>query len=383
MENRKNIALLIRDFNVVGGIERVACSLSNEFSKMYNLYVVVFCDKNKVFNISGTIINLNTEELRPSWFWKLPLKVDKVLKLRNIIRKYKISTVISFGEYANVLNVISRVNNKSILTIHSLKSKEEKENSFLKGLKNTLFIKYLYGRSDKIITVSKYSGIDLIENFKLPANIISPIYNPFSNTDIEQLSNLELDTEYQKKEGERVIISVGRICKTKAFHFLINSFSIVSKKIKNVKLQILGEALLGEEKKIKKELLMQIERLNIKGKVQFIDFQKNPYKFIKNANILTSSTILEGFGNTIVEAFICGTPVIFPDCKAGPREIISPGTDIKTEIKEPEYAEFGVLVPDFNGDPSLYSKKEGMLASAIIKLLEDEELSSEYVRAEE
>ena len=53
------------------------------------------------------------------------------------------------------------------------------------------------------------------------------------------------------------------------------------------------------------------------------------------------SSRYEGFGNVIVEALACGTPVVTTNCKAGPSEILDGG-------------KYGVLVPV--GDPEALSK---------------------------
>jgi len=70
------------------------------------------------------------------------------------------------------------------------------------------------------------------------------------------------------------------------------------------------------------------------------------------ADVFVLSSLFEGFGNVIVEAMACGTPVIATSCPYGPPEIIKDGVN-------------GILVPP--GD-------EEALSQAIIWVLTDEVL---------
>ncbi len=70
------------------------------------------------------------------------------------------------------------------------------------------------------------------------------------------------------------------------------------------------------------------------------------------------SSLYEGFGNVVVEAMACGTPVVATDCPYGPGEIIEDGVS-------------GLLVPPANADA---------LAQSILRVLTDPGLQQDLSR---
>ncbi|MBN2790215.1 MAG: glycosyltransferase [Candidatus Delongbacteria bacterium] len=381
-ENKNNIGLLLRDFNVIGGIERVATTLSNELSKHYNVFVIVYSNKNRLFDFSGKLLILDQNAQSNKIIHRFTRSFKKFFMLRNFVKKYNLGSIISFGEHPNILNILSRSTNNSILTIHSYKSKEESERRDFRGVVNKVLIRFLYNKSDKIITVSRSLKKDLVSNFNLQERKIVPIYNPFNTDDIIKRSSEPLSTEFQKKSNAKRLITIGRICHTKAFWHLIRSFSEVKKEFADIELVIIGEAFLDVEIKIKDQLLTLINELNLEDCIRFIDYTENPYNLLKSADIFVSSSILEGFGNVIVESMICCLPVIFPDCKAGPREILAPGSrDVNLKDKI-EFAEFGILTPvcdgKFRNAYEPLTNEEKFLLDAIKVLLNDKNMSKDY-----
>ena len=101
---------------------------------------------------------------------------------------------------------------------------------------------------------------------------------------------------------------------------------------------ILGE---GEQRSELEEL---INSLDLKNNVKLLGFVDNPYAWMSHAAVFVLSSINEGFGNVIVEAMACGTPIVSTDCPSGPSEILEKGL-------------WGDLVPPGNAD---------LLAQAII-----------------
>ena len=94
---------------------------------------------------------------------------------------------------------------------------------------------------------------------------------------------------------------------------------------KNVQLIIIGKG--SEEFKLKKFVIEN----NLGEKIKFLGYKKNPFKYLKQADILILTSIFEGSPNVLVEAQYLRKFVISTDCPTGPKEILNNG-------------EYGVLV---------------------------------------
>jgi glycosyltransferase involved in cell wall biosynthesis len=66
-----------------------------------------------------------------------------------------------------------------------------------------------------------------------------------------------------------------------------------------------------------------VKKLQIEKDVIFVGFQKNPYVYINNANLLMLTSDSEGLPTVIIESLILGTPVVSTDCPTGPNEILN------------------------------------------------------------
>ena len=85
---------------------------------------------------------------------------------------------------------------------------------------------------------------------------------------------------------------------------------------KNYKLVFCGTGIL--ENKIKN----QVKELGISDRVIFLGWQSNVYKWMKNAEVLVSTSDTEAFPMNLIEAIICGTRIVASNCKFGPDEIL-------------------------------------------------------------
>ncbi|MBW3596424.1 MAG: glycosyltransferase, partial [Planctomycetes bacterium] len=69
----------------------------------------------------------------------------------------------------------------------------------------------------------------------------------------------------------------------------------------------------------------QIAAAKVEDDVLLAGYQSNPYPFMRTADLYCLSSVYEGMPNALVEAMLCGVPVLSTDCESGPREILQGG----------------------------------------------------------
>jgi len=157
------------------------------------------------------------------------------------------------------------------------------------------------------------------------------------------------------KEKKPTIVFVARLTKTKGIEDAIQALSLVKKKIPGIRLWVIGR---GND-----DYILYIKRLvvnlSLEKNVIFWGFVSEEKKFelMSKAHILLVPSIKEGWGLTIAEAGVVGTPSVTYN-SLGLRDVLKNNTlGIVTKENTPEY-----------------------LADAALKLFRDEKLYKQYRR---
>lgn len=343
-----------------GGAERVVTNLLNNLSSSCECNLILI--ENKIlYNIDSrvNVICLN-EKVYRSGIIKLIRLPIVAYKLSKIIKKNKFSQVTSFLYRANYINILSKylANHRVVISERIAPSSMYMAKTIV-SIVSKFLIRILYNKADLIISVSRAIEDDLINNFGIHIEQ-KVIYNPF---DIGSILELSQSLVPQDIDREKSIITVGSLSARKNHELLVNAFSRINDK--EFKLYILGKG--DEEEKLRS----LTNALNISDRVIFIGFDNNPYKYLSRCSIFVLASNSEGFPNVLLEAMICGCCVISTDCLSGPREILSPSSNIKFQLHNSiELAEYGILTPLNNIE---------RMTNALNLLIEDRELKKRYI----
>lgn len=352
-----------------GGAEKVAANLSLGLSKTDNVILLTYCKYFKEYKYAGNRININS--CSSSLFGRLFQAIRRIVLIAYYMNRYHIDRSVSFVPQCDYANIISSFFSKSkpVVEVSSNMS------IAFHGCFRRMFRKYILSKAFKVAAVSKGSRQDLVDKWHFPNGFITTIYNSIDIDNILYAKGLGcLDVI----EGE-YIVAMGSFRKPKGHWHLIKAFAAVKHRLKtNIKLLILGD---GPYKDKYCEL---IDSLGLTDSILMPGFVENPYTYISRSQFMVFPSIYEGFGNAIIEAMVCGVPVISSDCDFGPREIIAPETDFRKKTNGVEIGKFGILTTPFDMSDidvtTSFSSAESDLAEAICFLLENKSLRELLVK---
>lgn len=143
--------------------------------------------------------------------------------------------------------------------------------------------------------------------------------NPASITILPMGINVPKNVPKYEKEKNSTLIFIGRLTKAKGIEDAIVSCKILLKNFPDIKLWVVGRGEKAYEEKIKKLIC----NLKLENHVVLWGFVSEAKKFelIQRSHVLISTSIKEGFGLTIPEAGIVGTPCVAYDV-GGFRDVV-------------------------------------------------------------
>ncbi len=176
----------------------------------------------------------------------------------------------------------------------------------------------LQHKAHGIIAVSHGVADDLARTAGIGPRRISVIYNPVIGAGFLQRAEGAAPHPWLAKKDVPVFVFVGRLTAQKDPATLLAATKLLLER-RRARLIMAG---VGEDEAA---LRRMAQLTGIAHAVAFVGFQENPLPWIKHADALVSASRFEGFGNVLVEALACGTPVIATDCPHGPAEILLQG----------------------------------------------------------
>lgn len=352
----------------------------------YNLYIALSAQKNVTVYVANMsyISNgsfhfdtvLSIEEKKCSYF-------TKIRKLKEIKKKYKIDVSVSALASCNLLNILSKCSEKTIGIFHA----PLKQN---KILGNTTYMlsyisyKFLFPKLDKVFCVSESVKSDVLCNMWINKSKVDVVYNIHNVTCIREKADEVIDPQYKHIFKKNVLLYVGKLYNIKSPDRLLRAYA----EIKNRDVQLastMNIVFIGKDvRDTQKKLNVIVKTYGMQDNVFFIGEQSNPYKYMKRATVLVSSSKSEGLPGVLIESLLLNTPVVTSNSSLGVWEILGVKTSLNKNIGN-HYASKGIITSNENVLDSLddisISYDDKKMADAIISLLHDKELYDRMKRA--
>ncbi len=303
----KNIMFVCLGLNN-GGVARVISVLTEAFDKSkYKLFVLSLSKDEETYKVSPdtTLIYPSKNSLKPGL-----KQINRIMEIKNVIKKYDIDVVLSFSHYNNMY---------SVLASRGLKCKvigsERNDPAQLDSRKlfNRIRMK-LYRKLDALVCQTDDAKAYFPEDIQKKSVVI---LNPITD---------KLPEVYRGERKHRVV-SFSRLEPQKNIPMLLEAFSIFHDTHTDYILDIYGN---GSQRE---ELIDTVKARGWDGFINFQSYTTDIHNAIRDAYMFALSSDYEGLSNSMIEAMGCGLPTIVTDCPCGgARMVIEDGVN-------------GILVP--------------------------------------
>ena len=336
--------LYIDSVSVISGAEMsLLLLLSNLNREKFEPLVILpergmLCDRIQALDIDLKLLPLNKINIRN------PIPYLKtVWSLVKILRRHKIDLLHCNMDICNQYSMIAAklVGIPVITHTRNILGKRAFQRMFLRG-------------ADVLIANSR-AVADSYSRYVTKGQKVENIYNGVDLNHFRPEGRGKSRSRFGISDDEFVVGQIARIDTSKGQDVLIKAMAQVLQTHPNVRTLIVGDIVIDDSKFFLEKLKKLVSELGLKEKIIFTGFLKDIVDLYSALDLVVVASKAEPFGRTIIEAMSMAKPVVATN-SGGPVEIVEEG---KT----------GFLVP--------YGYPE-VLARAIIKLIDDAHLASEF-----
>lgn len=291
-----------------GGSERVMARLCNHWADSHAVTVVTFDDGREppFFELAAGVSHrpLGVEAESHSAPEALASNVRRVRAVRRALIDSAPQVIVSFGDRTNVTTLLAA----SGLGVPVVVSERTDPRNAELGRAWNLLRQWSYRRAAAIVVVAE-RGRDGLG--PVLARKVHVIPNP--------LAPLQVLPPPPPAHLVR-LCAIGRLSREKGHDILLEALALLPDDLKaGVDLTVVGDG------PLRGALEALARRLGVADRVHWAGLQREPSRFLADADIFVLPSRFEGFPNALAEAMAAGRAVVAADCRSGPRELIEEG----------------------------------------------------------
>ena len=287
-----------------GGAEKIMVGFANYIAESSedSITLILASDSGPYTKLLNKKVNIVVLNKRKSWECLIPMC--------NYLKANKVDVIYSTLINNDIVSLIAGMltSTKVIIRIaNTIGEFEKAKKSYSKSL-GLFLTKFLYRCAYKCISISENVKVDIVKFTLCQEEKIKVIYNPIMI--IDTYEDIIID------RSKFNICFVSRLTTQKN----IQTISIlIEKAIRselNTVFHFFGE---GDEKYILEDMIVSNK---FEKSVVFHGFELSYYSYIKHFDLFIHIPIWEGLGNSVLEVFNSGIPMILSDVNSGFSELI-------------------------------------------------------------
>lgn len=303
-------------------------------------------------------------------FLKWTNLIKQIIWLRRIKKNFKPDITVSTLGGCSTINVLSGGSDKKVGIFHAPHYQERSKGKIV-YLNTIINYKYVYPKLDRIACVSNEVKNSIIKAFPwFKEKDVRVVYNVHNINAIYSKAEECLDPEESMVVDENTILYIGRFDKNKAPQRALLAFiRSINKLPKDAKLCYIGK----DVQKLQPEMELLIKKNNLTGRVHFLGFQSNPYKFLSRAKGLISCSYSEGLPGVMIESLLLGKPIVTTNSSEGVWEIMSCHESYIKELKSYMVFSDGIISSNLAYNNGTFESFDiDNLATAILNIYSEE-----------
>ncbi|GAA3645865.1 glycosyltransferase [Asaccharospora irregularis] len=190
-------------------------------------------------------------------------------------------------------------------------------------------INKVYTMGNKIVAVSEEVRQNLIVNFSVRKEKVITIHNGIDIKRVKVIASSKCREEFGIKDDEVLIGIIAGLRKQKALDVFLNALKILTQKVDNLKVLIVGD---GE---LRNELETLCKSLELSEVVSFTGFRNDVLNIMNELDIFCLSSDYEGLPISLLEAMVNNIPVVVTAVGGIPELITSGYNGILVPSQDP------------------------------------------------